>query len=152
MRLGAGDIGEQTLLGWFEAQCRDAASRQAVAQLRQAIGAGQAFRQREFSVVVDGRVRWWAITARPLVDEAGQHQGWRGVITDITVEHEANTRARQLAKADAVTGLANRTQLRERLQASLAGAARRPVALLCLNLDHFKHVTVFAPLSDAASA
>jgi diguanylate cyclase (GGDEF)-like protein len=140
MRLEAGDIGEHTLLGWFESQCRDQASKQAVAQLQQAFGTGQAFRQRALSVVVDGKVRWWAITARPLVDEAGQHQGWRGVITDITVEHDATTRARQLAKADSLTGLANRTQLRERLQATLAAAARRPVALLCLNLDHFKRV------------
>jgi diguanylate cyclase (GGDEF)-like protein/PAS domain S-box-containing protein len=140
MRLDARDIGEQTLLGWFESQCRDQASKQAVSQLRHAFGAGQAFRQRELSVVVDGKVRWWAITARPLVDEGGQHQGWRGVITDITVEHDANARALQLAKADSLTGLANRTQLRDRLQASLSSAARRPVALLCLNLDHFKRV------------
>jgi diguanylate cyclase (GGDEF)-like protein/PAS domain S-box-containing protein len=140
MRLDAGHIGEQTLLGWFESQCRDQASRQAVAQLRQALAAGEAFRLRQLSVVVDGKVRWWAITARPLQDEAGHHQGWRGVITDITVEHDATTRALQLAKADSLTGLANRTQLRDRLQATLSGAARRPVALLCLNLDHFKRV------------
>jgi diguanylate cyclase (GGDEF)-like protein len=140
MRLEAGAIGEQTLLGWYEGQCRDEPARRALAQLRRGFADAQAFRQRDVPVRVDGAPRWWAITARPLVDEAGQPQGWRGVITDITLEHDAQARALQMASVDTLTGLANRMQLREHLQAALAGAARRPRALLCLNMDHFKRL------------
>ncbi len=140
MRVDGDDLGRRTLLGWFEAQCRDPDSTQAIAQLRHAFNTGQAFRQREIPVVVAGVRRWWAITARPLVDDAGADQGWRGVITDVTLEHDAHSRMLQLALVDSLTGLANRTQLRDRLQLRLETAATRPAALLCLNMDHFKRL------------
>jgi diguanylate cyclase (GGDEF)-like protein len=41
---------------------------------------------------------------------------------------------------DSLTGLANRTQLRDKLQLKLDSPARKPAALLCLNMDHFKRV------------
>ncbi|MFL6698534.1 MAG: putative bifunctional diguanylate cyclase/phosphodiesterase [Vitreoscilla sp.] len=130
----------RSLLGWFERQAGDAEAKSAVSQLRQAFTAGQAFRQRGIPVVVGGSARRWSITARPLVDEAGLDQGWRGVITDITLEHDAQSRMQQLALVDSLTGLANRTQLRDKLQLKLGSAATRPAALLCLNMDHFKRV------------
>ena len=139
MRLD-GDAARRSLIGWFEQQAHDAEAKRAVAQLRQAFGSGQAFRQRGLPVLVGGAQRRWSITARPLVDEAGLDQGWRGVITDITMEHDAQSRMQQLALVDSLTGLANRTQLRDRLQSKLDGAARKPAALLCLNMDHFKRV------------
>ena len=118
----------RSLLGWFERQAADAEARDAVAQLRQAFAAGQAFRQRGIPVAVAGsrgagrspRVRWWT---RPALD-----QGWRGVITDITLEHDAQSRMQQLALVDSLTGLANRTQLRDKLQLKLdvGRAAGRP--------------------------
>ena len=130
----------RSLLGWFERQAGDAEAKAAVAQLRHAFATGQAFRQRGIPVAVGGSARRWSITARPLVDEAGLDQGWRGVITDITLEHDAQSRMQQLALVDSLTGLANRTQLRDKLQIKLASAAARPAALLCLNMDHFKRV------------
>jgi diguanylate cyclase (GGDEF)-like protein len=140
MGLGEGPDARPTLLGWFDAQAGDGAGRAAVAQLRQSFVAGQAFRQRALPVTVAGARRWWAITARPLVDDGGVDLGWRGVITDITLEHEAQSRMQQLALVDALTGLANRAQLRDRLQLALDAARQRPAALLCLNMDHFKRV------------
>jgi len=140
MRLDARALGEETLLGWFAAQSGDESSRHAVARLRRGFAAGQAFREREIPVRVDGAVRWWAITARPLLDDSGQPQGWRGVITDITPEHDAKAHAQQMATVDSLTGLANRLRLRELLQKALADAERRPRALLCLNMDHFKRL------------
>jgi len=141
MRLDDESALRQTLLGWFDEQCRDdAVAVRAVAHLRQSFTTGQAFRQRGLPVQVAGSTRWWAITARPLIDDAGVDQGWRGVITDITVEHDAQVRMRQLALVDSLTGLANRAQLRDSLQVKLEGAGRRPAALLCLNMDHFKRV------------
>ena len=140
MRLDGEAALRRSLLGWFEEQVRDAEAKVAMLQLRQAFGSGQAFRQRGIPVTVGGAARRWSITARPLVDEAGADQGWRGVITDITLEHDAQSRMQQLALVDSLTGLANRTQLRDKLQLKLDSAARRPAALLCLNMDHFKRV------------
>ena len=140
MRLEDDTARRRSLLGWFEQQARDAESTDAIAQLRQAFATGQAFRQRGIPVAVGASQRRWSITARPLVDEAGGDQGWRGVITDITMEHDAQSRMLQLALVDSLTGLANRTQLRDKLQLKLESAARKPAALLCLNMDHFKRV------------
>jgi len=140
MRLDADAAGKHALLGWFEQQAPDTEARAAVAKLRQAFGAGQAFRQRGIPVLVAGSRRRWSITARPLVDEAGADQGWRGVITDITMEHDAQSRMQQLALVDSLTGLANRGQLRDKLQLKIASAAQRPAALLCLDMDHFKRI------------
>ena len=139
MRL-KGDATRRSLSGWFEQQARDPESIQAMAQLRQAFGTGQAFRQRGIPVLVGGAQRRWSITARPLVDEAGADQGWRGVITDITLEHDAQSRMQQLALVDSLTGLANRTQLRDKLQLRIDTAATKPSALLCMNMDHFKRI------------
>jgi diguanylate cyclase (GGDEF)-like protein len=140
MRLGADDAGKRALLGWFEQQAADGEAQSAVARLRQAFDAGQAFRQRGIPVTVAGARRRWSITARPLVDESGADQGWRGVITDITLEHDAQSRMRQLALVDSLTGLANRGQLRDKLQLKLASAEHKPAALLCLDMDHFKRI------------
>ncbi len=140
MRLDTDDAGKRALLGWFEQQAADAEARAAVAKLRQAFGAGQAFRQRGIPVTVAGARRRWSITARPLVDEGGADQGWRGVITDITMEHDAQSRMQQLALVDSLTGLANRGQLRDKLQLKIASAVHKPAALLCLDMDHFKRI------------
>ena len=141
MRLdGEQVVGRRSLLGWFEQQANGVEHKQAILALRQAFGSGQAFRQRGIPVNVGGAHRHWSITARPLVDEAGIDQGWRGVITDITMEHDAQSRMQQLALVDSLTGLANRTQLRDRLQMRLDSAGQRPSALLCLNMDHFKRI------------
>ena len=37
----------------------------------------------------DGRIHYWQITARPLLDDAGQFSGYRGVTRDITSQQDA---------------------------------------------------------------
>jgi len=141
MRLDGEAVGDQNLLGWFESRCR--ASRAApgvLVKLREAFAAGQAFRLRDIPIAFDDAQRWWALTARPLHDESSGLQGWRGVITDITLEHDTQSRIEELSLVDTLTGLANRMQLRNHLQARLAAATHRPAALLCLNMDHFKRI------------
>jgi len=140
MRLDADAAGKRALLGWFEQHASDAEAKAAVAKLRQAFDAGQAFRLRGVPVMVAGSQRRWSITARPLVDESGADQGWRGVITDITMEHDAQSRMQQLALVDSLTGLANRGHLRDKLQLKIGSAAHKPAALLCLDMDHFKRI------------
>ena len=140
MHLDGATAGDCSLIGWFEQQARDSEAKKSVKKLRQAFGSGQAFRQRGIPVLVAGVRRRWSITARPLVDDNGADQGWCGVITDITLEHDAQSRMQQLALVDSLTGLANRTQLRDKLQHKLQSASTKPAALLCLNMDHFKRV------------
>ncbi len=80
--------------------------------------------------------------ARPLGDG-------RSLLTlvDVTPQVEAM----QLAQRDPLTGLANRTALRDRLGALLGGGEDVPVAVLCVDLDRFKAVndTLGHPMGDA---
>jgi len=63
-------------------------------------------------------------------------------IRDITGRKEAEARIRYMALHDALTGLPNRILLEDRLSHDIAQARRhdRQVAVLMLDLDHFKHI------------
>jgi diguanylate cyclase (GGDEF)-like protein/PAS domain S-box-containing protein len=140
MGVDAAQASAQPLLGWFESHADGDDGRISAAQLRQALDAGKAFRNLEMALRVGGQTRWWSLAARPLVDDSGSDQGWRGVIADITVEHQVYARLNHLALFDSLTGLANRMQLRDRLHLALEHALHRPTALLCLDMDNFKWV------------
>ncbi|MCB1958576.1 MAG: GGDEF domain-containing protein, partial [Rhodocyclaceae bacterium] len=77
-------------------------------------------------------------SAKPLFDDAGRPAGWRGVASDVTDARHASHRLRWLAHNDALTGLANRHQFRSQLAQLLEQQAT--LAVLCLDLDHFKSV------------
>jgi diguanylate cyclase (GGDEF)-like protein len=115
--------------------------------LRAALARGKPFRDvllcvRPVRATTGEARRWWSITAKPLLDEAGHLQGWRGVISDVTQQRQTHQRLAYLAHYDSLTGLANRVQLRERLAQMLEARSSpsRRGALLCLDLDHFKSV------------
>jgi diguanylate cyclase (GGDEF)-like protein/PAS domain S-box-containing protein len=65
-----------------------------------------------------------------------------GVISDITERKRADEKVFQLAHYDSLTGLPNRTLLRDRLEQAMRDASRRNthLALLFLDLDRFKTV------------
>ena len=77
-----------------------------------------------------------------LPTQSGPQQFLLGVITDVTRFRESEARAQYLAEHDALTGLANRAQLNDRLEAEIktAGDADNKLALLLLDLDGFKEV------------
>ena len=98
---------------------------------------------REFRrAVSDGAARWCWIEARPERDATGQVIALRGVYQDVTERVLTAEHIRQLAYSDALTGLANRSLLDERMNSVLASARRRgaQVAVHCLDLDGFKAV------------
>jgi diguanylate cyclase (GGDEF)-like protein len=60
---------------------------------------------------------------------------------DVTEKRRHEEKVAYMASHDALTGLPNRTMLQERLRQALGSAeAARGVAVLCLDLDHFKDV------------
>ena len=65
-----------------------------------------------------------------------------GTLLDISVQKEAEMRARELAEFDPLTGLPNRRLLRDRSTQLLAAAERdgSEMALVFIDLDHFKRV------------
>jgi len=81
-----------------------------------------------------------AVTA--LRDTAGEISGFLGIAYDITERKRREEYTQHVAHHDHLTGLPNRALLTDRLQLALLQAqrSRKPLALLMLDLDHFKRV------------
>ncbi|MDB5541855.1 MAG: hypothetical protein JWQ89_3582 [Devosia sp.] len=67
--------------------------------------------------------------------------GWVTTHEDITEQRQHEERIRHLARHDALTQLPNRVQFLEEMAAAEPGLARgEHIAVLCIDLDHFKSV------------
>jgi diguanylate cyclase (GGDEF)-like protein/PAS domain S-box-containing protein len=114
-----------------------------LAEVRTAMAAGQPYRGLTLPFVRhDGGVAWLASSAQPLFGSGGQLLGYRGVDVDVTELTAIRKKLEQLALHDSLTGLANRHKFLERFELELArrGRTRKGLALLMVDVDHFKRV------------
>ncbi|WP_095079085.1 EAL domain-containing protein [Pseudomonas sp. Irchel s3h17] len=115
---------------------------------RDVAGASIEFRMR----IGDGTFRWVENRYVPVRNDQGQLVEVEGIILDITERRLAEEKIALLARTDALTGLANRATLIERLHQAFAAARRgaAPFAMFYLDLDHFKRVndTLGHPVGD----
>jgi len=91
---------------------------------------------------LQGQQRLLETHAAPMDNAPGQERVLLGITRDVTEQRLADERIQYLAHYDALTGLPNRTQLQEHAHMALALARRQhsTLALLMLDLDHFKDI------------
>ena len=92
----------------------------------------------------DGAIIDISISTHALFDEQGQYAGVEGIWRDITERKRMERELERLATYDTLTGLLNRRCIIEQLEQALKwcthGRASRPLAVLLLDLDHFKRI------------
>lgn len=98
----------------------------------------------EFRITTpSGEQKWLRAEAKRGLTRSGERPTWNGFIQDITGYKRAEEEMRTLATTDFLTGLPSRRSFITRLEDELARLHRdieQPVALLMLDLDHFKLV------------
>jgi len=132
----------EDLLGKTASQVLPPAAADIVMQsLQQAHASGLA-RGLQFELPLPQGNRWFELSVAAKPVNIGQEPRFIVISRDITERKQAEKDVQQLAYFDALTGLPNRTLLNDRISHALADATRRqePLALMFLDLDHFKNV------------
>ena len=90
----------------------------------------------------DGTLFWNDLSIAPVRNAEGEATHFVGIVNDITERKQYEEQLERQNNQDALTGLASRNLLKQRAELAIAFAARqhRSVALLFLNLDHFKRI------------
>lgn len=90
----------------------------------------------------DGTAQTLRTVKRALPAPAGSAPRYLlGILQDVTEERSVETRLAYMAMHDALTGLPNRAFFADYIQREAAQAtAEKPLALLYLDVDHFKHI------------
>lgn len=90
----------------------------------------------------DGTLFWNDLSIAPVRNTAGDVTHFVGILNDITERKQYEEQLERQNNQDALTGLASRHLIKERADLAIAFAARqnRSVALMFLDLDHFKRI------------
>jgi diguanylate cyclase (GGDEF)-like protein/PAS domain S-box-containing protein len=110
-------------------------------KFRHAIASGQDMRAEELrSVRKDGTTFWNEVAMTPVHDRNGRLTHYVAILNDITERKRVEEALAHRATHDALTGLANRDLLIERLREAIAAAsaAARRVGVAFIDLDDFK--------------
>ncbi|QHM70084.1 putative signaling protein [Mixta intestinalis] len=88
-----------------------------------------------------GEERICSLVAKPVALQDGLI-GFRGTVSDITLEVEAQARIQYLSQHDTLTGLPNRHRMNEFLSGKLQAqpTEAEPLVMFSLDLDHFKPI------------
>ncbi|WP_281044153.1 putative bifunctional diguanylate cyclase/phosphodiesterase [Sphingomonas oryzagri] len=112
----------------------------------------ESFRDLVVPVMIGGERRWWSLSAAPRRDERGTLVGFWGVGTDATERHRSAEKIDRMARFDALTGLANRAHIIDRLGEALREGHHvgHRSTLMLIDLDRFKQVndTLGHPIGD----
>ncbi len=85
--------------------------------------------------------RWWSVSARPTNGGSSSVALFRGVITDVSGEKQAEARVRHMAHYDSLTGLPNRLMFNNALARMVADEiTSKKLVVLLIDIDHFKSV------------
>ena len=111
-------------------------------RLQQAMARGEPAQSEQMNYAHDGRPFWTDIDMAPIRSGTDASTPWVFVQSDLSRRPRTSAEIEHLAYHDALTGLANRTLLMDRLQQTLATCARHPVfcGLMFIDLDNFKDV------------
>jgi len=91
-------------------------------------------------IAANGQRRIGALMAKSIWHN-GARVGFRGTVSDVTQEVDAEARIQFLSRHDMLTGLANRVQLQESLAAHLETASAEALLfVVSLDLDQFKPI------------
>jgi diguanylate cyclase (GGDEF)-like protein/PAS domain S-box-containing protein len=90
----------------------------------------------------NGDVIWISENARLVLDGEGKALGYEGTVEDITERKLYQSRIEHQANHDALTGLANRSLLQDRVQQAMLSAATQGtrLAIAFIDLDRFKYI------------
>jgi diguanylate cyclase (GGDEF)-like protein/PAS domain S-box-containing protein len=90
----------------------------------------------------NGEVFWNDLKIDPVVNAEGKVEHYVGVITDVTEAKKSENYLSYMASHDPLTGLANRSLMREHLELAILHAHRYRtlVALVFIDLDKFKAI------------
>jgi diguanylate cyclase (GGDEF)-like protein len=115
-------------------------------EIKEHFRAGRVVRRQIVSLTVHGETHWWSISARPVRD---RRIAYRGVITDITAQRQAEEQVSYLAHFDGLTDLPNRFLFNEKLYRMLH-RGMRSAGVMYIDLDNFKTIndTLGHPVGD----
>ena len=98
------------------------------------------FRDLVVPVLINGEERYWSLTGKPILNKSGRFSGYHGIGSDITGQRRQQEQIAFLARHDSLTKLPNRVLFSEVLHQACDNCTQTGIALLSLDLDHFKNV------------
>jgi diguanylate cyclase (GGDEF)-like protein len=103
-------------------------------ELQDHLALGRPFRNHPVSLSIGKDRLWWNISARPSLENGGT---FRGIVTDVTAQRQAEEQVSYMAHFDSLTDLPNRFQFNQRLSRMLKEDGE-DIGLMFLDLDQFK--------------